>query len=414
MVEVAPSIQLKRVSKTYKTPQRSALASFFKSKLVYSDKPNSDFKLAVNDVTLKIECGERIGIIGKNGAGKSTLLQIIAGLALSSSGEVLVDGKVTAVMTLGLGLREDLSGRENIYIDGELQGRSRAEIDLLIEEIISFAELEEFIEYPLRTYSTGMKARLAFSMITCISPEILIIDEALSAGDAAFSIKATNKIQEICKRGKIVIVVSHSMRAIKEICDRCIWLENGRIVADGSPDDVTHQYLEATKAADEELLQNKFKSLITNQSVGSSCKISSLELFYRGENKPKLILESGRDVAIYAELELNKPLSHVECLLKIVRLDGLLLVEQMAGESFASNIGSRLGRSKITIELPHLAIGTGIYELSISVTADTELMTRRTLIFEVTSSNQPRGGHPALLYPFLIESRPLNFLERQT
>lgn len=158
-----------------------------------------------------------------------------------------------------MGLREHASGRENIYIDGEVQGKSRVEIDAVIDEIIEFAELGEFIDMPVRTYSTGMKSRLAFAMISCLEPEILIIDEALSAGDAKFSAKATRKIQEICAKGRIVILVSHSMASIQSMCNRCLWIDQGKIVMDGLPDQVCKAYIDAVRSEDEAKLLERFR-----------------------------------------------------------------------------------------------------------------------------------------------------------
>ena len=199
-------------------------------------------KAAVAGLTLSMEAGERVGIIGPNGAGKSTLLHMIAGIGTPSSGSVIVDGKVTSILTLGIGVREEMTGRENIYLDGELQGKTRHQVDEVIDAIVDFAELGEFIDRPVRTYSTGMKSRLSFAMISHVNPEILLIDEALSAGDAAFSVKATAKIREICARGKIVLLVSHSLGAIRDMCNRCIWMEEGAIIMDGSPGEVTRAY----------------------------------------------------------------------------------------------------------------------------------------------------------------------------
>ena len=183
---------------------------------------------AIDNVSLKIEKGERVGIIGTNGAGKTTMLSIIAGLLEKTSGEIDVEGHVDCIMSLGTSIREDATGRMNIYIDGEVNGKSKEEIDEIIDEIINFSELGTAIDQPVRTYSTGMKSRLAFSMIIYLKPEILIIDEALSAGDTQFGIKASKMMKKICSQGKILILVSHSMNAIKDMCDRCIWMDHGK------------------------------------------------------------------------------------------------------------------------------------------------------------------------------------------
>ena len=268
---MTPHIKIERVTKLFSieaTSRHEALPDF------QQKHPHDASTLAaVDGVSLEIANGERVGIIGRNGAGKSTLLHLIAGITTPSSGSIDVTGKVTAVMTLGIGLREEATGRENIYLDGEVQGVARSHIDAALDDVISFSDLGKFIDYPVRTYSTGMKARLAFSMITHLEPEILIIDEALSAGDAAFSAKATRRIKELCKRGKIVIVVSHGMGTINDICNRCLWMDAGRIEMDGKPVDVTQAYIEAVREADEKALLEKFgrdtgcRSLLTGWTL---------------------------------------------------------------------------------------------------------------------------------------------------
>jgi lipopolysaccharide transport system ATP-binding protein len=255
------SIVLEKVSKVYTVSKASDGITLLQA---FRRRPGSTYEnkiknIAVNDVSLTIKQGERVGIIGHNGAGKTTLLQIIAGLAAPSSGSVIVQGHVNCVMTLGIGLREALSGRENIYIDGELNGKLRSEIDTVIDKIIEFADLGKFIDLPVRTYSSGMKARLAFSMIVFIEPEILIIDEALSAGDAKFSAKASTKMKELCAKGDILIIVSHSMAAIVEMCDRCLWLDHGRLVMDDIPEKVTKAYVDAVRKTEEEKIRTRFQ-----------------------------------------------------------------------------------------------------------------------------------------------------------
>jgi lipopolysaccharide transport system ATP-binding protein len=176
-------VELENVSKFY--PMGTSPAGDLVNAMGRNGSKDSllEGKIAVDQVTFTLREGERLGIVGRNGAGKSTLLHMIAGISNSSSGRILINGKVTSIMTLGVGLRDDLSGRENIYVDGEIQGKSRSEVNEVIDQVIDFAELGKFIDYPVRTYSTGMKARLAFAMISHIDPEILIIDEALSVGD---------------------------------------------------------------------------------------------------------------------------------------------------------------------------------------------------------------------------------------
>jgi lipopolysaccharide transport system ATP-binding protein len=218
--------------------------------------------IAVDGVSLSIHAGERVGVIGPNGAGKTTLLKLVAGLSAPTSGEVTVRGRVTAILTLGVGLRDELTGRENVYIEGELQGRNREDVDRVIDTVVEFADLGEFIDLPVLTYSTGMKARLAFAAAVHVDPEILLIDEALSVGDAAFAIKARRKVRELCTRGKVAVIVSHSMENIVDLCTRCLWIEGGRLRQDGDPVTVTQMYVEAVHRRDDAALLERFRRLV--------------------------------------------------------------------------------------------------------------------------------------------------------
>lgn len=394
-------IELKNVSKIYyaKASQLafSILGGWIKSE---SAKPVAKSKLAVNKISLHIEDGQRVGIVGRNGAGKSTLLHLIAGLSEISSGQLNVVGRVTSIMTLGVGLREDLSGRENIYIDGEIQGKTREEINLVIDSIIEFADLGEFIDYPIRTYSTGMKARLAFSMITSIEPEILIIDEALSTGDSKFAVKAGQKIRDICSKGKIVILVSHSMASIVEMCDRCLWIDNGKILADGDPRDVTAAYIEAIKKEEEVALVEKFKSYLSNRSFVPGYSVEAIHLSYDQENEAKYILEPGRDVKMAAKINMAQLPSSPDLQFKITRTDGLVLIDSLASQASPLLI-YQAGQTSMPVEvfLQPLRLGLGIYELSLTLLDGKTPLAARSTIFEVASSNVPKGGRPALTYP---------------
>lgn len=357
-------------------------------------------KVAVNNVSLSIGLGERLGIVGRNGAGKSTLLHMIAGLSDPTSGSIQISGKVTSIMTLGVGLRDDLSGRENIYVDGEIQGKSRAETDSVIEQIIGFSELGEFIEYPVRTYSTGMKARLAFAMISHIDPEILIIDEALSVGDASFSVKATARILEICARGKIVILVSHGMQAIRDICNRCIYMKDGRIVMDGKPDAVTKAYIEEVREADEAELMQKFQSHVGNRSLKTGSEISRVSLF-SGEIELNCVrVEAGSRLRVQIVARHQGIESGAVLRVRIVRLDDLLLFHKDFPIGDYVLDGGDIG---LEIEFSPLMLGAAIYRLDVSLLESDpdscEPCARSATIFEVFTLDPPSGGKPMLFYP---------------
>ncbi|WP_165924782.1 ABC transporter ATP-binding protein [Lysobacter sp. N42] len=198
---------------------------------------------ALQDVSFTLPRGEALGIIGLNGSGKSTLLQIVAGVLAPSSGHVEVDGRVAALLELGSGFNPELSGRENIYINAAILGLPRARIDAVLEDIIAFADIGDYVDEPVKTYSSGMVVRLAFAVQVHTEPDILIVDEALAVGDAAFQAKAMAKMEEILGRGTTLLFVGHDLNAVKAFCHRAMLLERGRIVTEGLPDEVITEYL---------------------------------------------------------------------------------------------------------------------------------------------------------------------------
>lgn len=189
--------------------------------------------VAISDMSLKIYKGERIGIIGQNGAGKTTLLKIITGISSPNFGRVKTNGKVVSLIELGSGFHADLVGRENIYLNGLLLGMNKAEIDNKINKIIAFADIGDFIDAPLYTYSNGMKLRLGFAIAIHSEPDILILDEGFTAGDQDFREKCEARLANFFKSGKTVIMVSHWLEYLKKNCDRIIWMESGKIISDG-------------------------------------------------------------------------------------------------------------------------------------------------------------------------------------
>ncbi|MDU6435341.1 MAG: ABC transporter ATP-binding protein, partial [Pantoea sp.] len=205
---------------------------------------NYKAKNILQDINFTISEGESVGIIGVNGAGKSTLLKLITGTTQPTSGEIKVNGRVAALLELGIGFHPDFTGRQNVYMAGQLLGYSSEEIDNLLPGIEAFAEIGEYIEQPLRMYSSGMQARLAFAVATATRPDILIVDEALSVGDVYFQAKCYSRIAEFKKQGMTLLLVSHAVMDISKQCDRAIFLKSGRIFSDGPSREVVNMYMD--------------------------------------------------------------------------------------------------------------------------------------------------------------------------
>jgi len=198
--------------------------------------------LAMDNVSFNVEKGETLGLIGHNGAGKSTTLKVISGILKPTSGSVTLRGNVVPMLELGAGFDLELTGRENIYLNGAILGYSKEYLESKYEEIVEFSELHEFIDMPIRNYSSGMMARLAFSIASVVQPEILIVDEILAVGDAQFQIKSKHRMMELMNGGATVLFVSHDIEQIKELCDKVIWLDHGKIVDYGEAKEICDKY----------------------------------------------------------------------------------------------------------------------------------------------------------------------------
>ncbi len=231
---------LTKVYKMYKNPGDRVKEALFPKRVGQKIR---DF-YALSDVSFSIEKGETVGIIGKNGSGKSTLLKILTGVINQTSGEKKMNGSVSALLELGTGFNPEYSGIENIYLNGTIMGIPREEMKKKIDEICDFAEIGDFINQPVKNYSSGMFVRLAFAVAINTDPEILIVDEALAVGDYRFQAKCYNKFEEMKERGKTILFVSHDIDAVRRFCTRAIWLDGGRVVMDGDVNSVSSKYME--------------------------------------------------------------------------------------------------------------------------------------------------------------------------
>ncbi len=215
-----------------------------KERIVFWKKNKTEVHKVLDNINLEIDKGETVALIGTNGSGKSTLLKLMTKIIYPTEGEIKIDGKLTSLLELGAGFHPDFTGRENIYFNASIFGLTASEIDKRVTQIIEFSELGDFIDSPVRTYSSGMYMRLAFSVAINVDAEILLIDEILAVGDQHFQEKCFNKLQELKDSGKTIVIVSHSLESVKKLCNRAIWINKGKKEMDGKSNHVIEKYLE--------------------------------------------------------------------------------------------------------------------------------------------------------------------------
>jgi ABC-type polysaccharide/polyol phosphate transport system ATPase subunit len=264
------AIKVDHVTRIYQKYSAQHRFKTFKSAIVKGDffkslRPD-ELVSALDNVSFDVEKGTTFGVIGENGSGKSTLLKVITGIAKPTSGSVSVDGKVSALIELGAGFHPEISGRENIFINGIMLGLSKKEITEKFDDIVRFAELEEFVDAPVKTYSSGMHMRLGFSVAINVNPDILLIDEVLAVGDASFVPKCLDRIDDFRRRKKTILFVSHDLSTVEKICDRVIWLKHGKIQTMGEPKRVVDAYLQDVAEKQEEDFERRQQEVEVEES----------------------------------------------------------------------------------------------------------------------------------------------------
>jgi lipopolysaccharide transport system ATP-binding protein len=280
---------------------------------------------ALREVSFSVAPGEMLGIIGQNGAGKSTLLQLLGGVGMPDEGKIKINGRIGALLDLGAGFSTDLTGRENVFVNGVVAGLTRQEVAQRLDEIVTFAELEDFIDNPVRTYSTGMMMRLAFSTAIHTEPDIMLVDEFLSVGDLSFQGKCLERITQLKDQGCAIVLVSHSPDQVQELCDRALWLKRGNVVAYGEPAVVAGQYTMEMRSQTQKLTPHcppKITSAGTELRVNEN-RFGSLEVEIADVRLiPKSILKPGEPISLEIDYKTNQVIESAIFTVAISHEDG--------------------------------------------------------------------------------------------
>lgn len=324
---------------------------------------------ALQDVSLEVAGGEMVGVIGRNGAGKSSLLRLVGGVGKPDSGSIAVDGRLGALIDLGAGFHPELTGRENAYLNGVISGFSRRQVNAIFDEIVQFAELEAFIDNPLRTYSTGMQLRLAFSVAVHVQPEVLLVDEVLAVGDLGFQQKCLDRIRQLQRQGAAILFVTHDLGMAQQFCDRIVWLNGGHVAAAGPPDEVVSAYREAmrrmtqqrTPAAqpDQQTAGGEVLSVKQNRFGSLEVELHDVRLLDR-RGAPVTLLPADHSLTVDLPWRAEQLPKAVIFSVGIYNADGLLLCEVF---SPPDNLSAHQGRISLTFD--RLDLASGCYRLDV-------------------------------------------------
>jgi len=403
---VTSAIELAHVSKVYRRfagRQFATLKSALLKRSLLRDLQPDEAFLALDDVSFTVARGATVGVIGRNGSGKSTALKLVAGITKPTSGTVTVDGRISALIELGAGFHPEISGRENVFINGIMLGLSKREIEERFDDIVDFAELREFIDAPVKTYSSGMYMRLGFAVAIHVDPDVLLVDEVLAVGDESFTHKCLDKFSEFRRRGKTVLIVTHSLGLVERLCDDAVWLDGGRKQSEGDPKRVVGAYLTAVEHAEEQQMAaataKAVQSTKAMQPAGDmfqategrwgsrEVEIADVELL-GADGQPSFGFHTGDAVSIRFRVKSVQPVADFVFGVGVFNAEGICCfgtntnIEDMTSDQIS-------GDGQVTFVIDNLDLVEGTYKLDVAV--------------------HRRDGAPydyhRLLYTFRVQSR---------
>jgi ABC-type polysaccharide/polyol phosphate transport system ATPase subunit len=345
-------LQLKNVSKKYRIRREVDGNASLSRRLLSIGKRKEDF-WALKDISFDVQRAEALGIIGHNGAGKSTILKLLSRITTPTNGEIMINGRLSALIEVGSGFHPELTGRENIYLNGSILGMTRREITKKLESIVEFAELRQFIDTPVKRYSSGMYVRLGFSIAAHLDPDILLLDEVLAVGDESFQRKCIQRITELKKNGTTIVFISHDLRAVQQLCDRVILLKKGHIEADGDPAETIAYYQSLTAQLSGDATDD-FGQKPTGEAV-----VTSLTFYDENENEC-LSFETGKPMKAVLNYRVDKPLTDVVFEVQFYSQEGRLC-SFFSSETLGRSIDIEPGEGSISFDCSSVGLGPGVY-----------------------------------------------------
>ena len=369
------AIEVRNISKSFKVYYDKG--NELKEKMLFWKRNKYEKRVVLDDISFSVKKGEAVGLVGKNGCGKSTTLKLLTKIIYPDKGTIEMSGRVSSLLELGAGFHPDMSGRENIYTNASIFGLTKKEIDARLNDIIEFSELGTFIDNPVRTYSSGMYMRLAFSVAINVDADILLIDEILAVGDANFQAKCFNKLREIKAQGTTIVIVSHALEQIEEICERSIWVRDGHIQQIGEPKEIHKAYLTAMEEERREQAANERKQLLEAEEEQAKrlawekrhgswdVKIGDVKLVDKNGVESSKIY-TGESMILEIPYVVNTPINDIEVKLDFYRIDSLLVYR-------TSSVLSGVGRlnfdkdNKLSITFDNVPFVTSEYYVNIAL-----------------------------------------------
>ena len=350
------------------------------------DKQHEEIIWALRDVSFSIQPGEIVGFIGRNGAGKSTLLKVLSRITYPTSGTVKVNGKVASLLEVGTGFHEELTGRENVYLNGSILGMPRKEVERKLDAIVEFSGVEKFIDTPIKRYSSGMRLRLGFAVAAHLDPDILIVDEVLAVGDAPFQKKCLAAMGDLRSGGRTVLFVSHNLAAVENLCERCIWIDEGRLRMDRGSRAVIGAYLEAQAgpdSADVEIGE------VTNRRGDGDVRYRGFELL-SGEGEPQKVIRAGDPVVMRFHYRATKPIPYPSFGFRMYTEMGTLVTDAATGHHGIDMPLLEAGDGYLDLEIECLNLLPARYNLSLWLTGVSGVIhdnVEHAAIFDVENAN---------------------------